>query len=85
MGKNMGNIIGKYWITTSHLLGHFCGELMEEIWPKASYNYSASFWANNFSICLYEKPKPLIFMISGFLGPVGTLICGFEFEYAKLL
>ena len=27
---------------------------------KAPYNYSASFWTNNFSISLWEKPNPAI-------------------------
>ena len=36
-----------------------------------------------FAIILRERPKTAMFMISGPLGRVGTLICGFE--YAKLL
>ena len=26
------------------------GKIMEKIWPKAPYNYSASVWTSNFSI-----------------------------------
>ena len=37
------------------------------------------FWTNHFPILLRENPKTSIFMISGFLGPVGTLIYGFEY------
>ena len=36
---------------------------------KAPDNYSASIWYNNISICLWEKRKFLISMISGFLYP----------------
>ena len=32
------------------------------------------------SIVLWENPKTSIFMISGFLRPVGTLIYGFEYN-----
>ena len=38
---------------------------------------------NDSSILLWEDPKTSIFTISGFWGPVRTLICGFE--YTKLL
>ena len=39
---------------------------MEKIWPIAPRDYSSSFWTSHFSICLWERPKTLIFMISGF-------------------
>ena len=33
---------------------------------KAPRNYSHPFWAHNFSICVWERPKPVIAMIYGF-------------------
>ena len=30
---------------------------MEKIWPKAPWDYSASFWIRNLSICLWERQK----------------------------
>ena len=56
---------------------------MERIGLKAPGNHSASIWTDTFSLCLCEKPKPNISMISEFLRPIGTLICWFE--YAKAL
>ena len=52
---------------------------------ESSVELFYSIWTCNFSICLCERPKPNIFMISGFLRPVGTLIYGFVygFEYTK--
>ena len=51
---------------------------MEKIGLQAPGNYSASFWINNFSILLLENPQTSIFMISGFVGLVGTLIYGYN-------
>ena len=54
-------------------LGHFHGKFMEIIrLIKAPGNYSASIRSNKFSILSLEGPKPNKFMISGFLGLVGT-------------
>ena len=64
-------------------LGNCYGEFMEKICFKAPRNYAASVWTYNFSMCLCERPKPNISMISGCLRAVGTLIC--IFEYAKSL
>ena len=41
-------------------------KFIEIISLKAPENCSDSFWAYNFSICLWENPKLLISMISGF-------------------
>ena len=48
-------------------LGSSYGRFMEIIGFKAPGNYSASIRSNRFSILSLEKPKPTIFMISGFL------------------
>ena len=48
------------------ILFHLCSQFMAKICLKAPSYYSASFWIHNFSICLWERPKPLMFMISGF-------------------
>ena len=84
---NGGQIIGKswerIWENCRPCLSRFHGKCMEMICLKAPGNYSASVWTYNFSICLCERSKPNISMISGFLRPVGTLIYGFE--YAKSL
>ena len=52
---------------------------MEITGLKALWNYSASVWTYNFSICLCDRPKPNISTITGFLRPVGTLIYWFEY------
>ena len=62
--------------------GIFYNQYYKIINRKTLYDYSASVRTYNCSNCLCEKPKPNIFRISGFLRPVGTLICGFD--YAKL-
>ena len=54
---------------------------MAKICLKAPQSYSAPIWTYNFSICLCERTKPNISMISEFLRPVGALISGFG--YAK--
>ena len=56
----------------------FYGKFMEKMGLKAPGNYSASFWISNFSILLLENHQTSIFMISGFLGLVGTLTSGFN-------
>ena len=48
------------------LVGHVYGNFLEIIWPEAPGNYSGPFWFNSFSICLWEKLKTLISMLSGF-------------------
>ena len=58
-------------------LNHLGAKFMEKMGLKALGNYSASIRSNNFSILSCEGPKPIMFMISGFLDPVGTLISGF--------
>ena len=60
------------------LLGYLYGKLMEIIGLKAPGNYCASIWSNKFSISLLEKQEPDMFMISAFLGLVGTGIYGFN-------
>ena len=62
---------GVYWQKRrcGKCLRHFYCNCMEIIIGKAPGNYSASFWAYKFSICLCERPKPNISMISGFLDP----------------
>ena len=47
-----------------HLLGHVYSKFGEITGLKAPGNYSASIRYNNFSICLWERPELLIFMIS---------------------
>ena len=54
---------------------------MENMGLKTPDNYSVSLWINNFSILLLENPQTSVFMISGFLGLVGTLI--YEFNIPK--
>ena len=49
------------------LVSSFCGNYYKIHNRKAPYNYSASIWTYNFSICLCETPKPNISMISGFV------------------
>ena len=41
----------------------FDGNFVEKICLEAPYAYSASIWAYSFSTCLWERPKPNIFMI----------------------
>ena len=45
---------------------HAHGICLEKIGLKALGNYSASYWSYNFSICLWERPKLPMSMISGF-------------------
>ena len=61
------------------LLGLFYGTYHYRASRKAPQNYSSPFWTYNFSICLCERPKPNMCMISRFLRPVGALIYGFEY------
>ena len=58
----------KLWLSIFSLafLSHVYGKFMEIISLKAPGNYFASIWINNFSICLWENPKTLMSMISGF-------------------
>ena len=44
---------------------HVYGKFMEKICLKAPQHYSVSFWTSNFSISLWERPKPPHFMLSG--------------------
>ena len=62
IGKNN---LGDVW----HLLRNLYDNLIEKIGLKAPGSYSGSFWSNKFSTLLLERPKPNIFMISGFLTP----------------
>ena len=48
-------------------MGSYYGKFMGNIWPKAPGNYSGPFWTYNFAICLWEKQKLLMSMISVFL------------------
>ena len=61
------------------LLGHAYCKMMEKIGLKAPGSYYAPFWSYNFLICLCERLKLNIFMISGFLRLVGNLMYGFEY------
>ena len=65
-----------FWV----FLGSFYGQFMEKIGLQAPGNYSASLWTNNLSILLLENPQTSVFMISGFLGLVGTLTYGFNIQ-----
>ena len=59
-GLSMGNSQEIYRINIRMCLVIFTIRLcnfMENIWPKAPFNYSASFWTSNFSDRLWEKPK----------------------------
>ena len=47
------------------ILLHVYGKFMEKICLKAPQHYSVSFWTSNFSISLWERPKPPHFMLSG--------------------
>ena len=59
--KNKANIFVRFiWI-----LLHVYGKFMEKICLKAPQHYSVSCWINNFSISLWERPKPPHFMLSG--------------------
>ena len=51
----------------------FYGQFIELISLKAPGNYCASIWTNQFLILLLEKPKPDIFMVSGFFGTCRNL------------
>ena len=59
-------------------MGYFYSKSVEKIGSKAPGNYSASFWTNNFSFVSLEELQISSFMISGFLGLVGTFISGFN-------
>ena len=45
--------------------GQIYGGFMERIGLKAPQYHSGPFWSYNFSICLWERPKLLMAMISG--------------------
>ena len=45
-------------------LGQLYCKFMEIMGLKAPGSYSASIWSYNFSICLWEIPKTIMFMIS---------------------
>ena len=62
------------------IFGPFYCQFMEKIGLQAPGNYSASLWTNNLSILLLENPQTSVFMISGFLGLVGTLTYGFNIQ-----
>ena len=49
-----------------NLLGNCYGKFLETIGLKTPGNLFAAIWYNIFSICLWEKPKLVISMISGF-------------------
>ena len=51
-------------------LSHFYVKFMDKIWPKAPQYYSASFWTNNFWICLWENPQTPQFLDFGISGRV---------------
>ena len=59
------NIIGKILERLRSFLGHFYGNFMEIICLKAPGSYSVPLWSYNFSLCLWERRKTIIFMISG--------------------
>ena len=64
-------------------VGHVCVIYMENMWQTYLENwrwhYSASRGTGQIQIWWIEVPETLIFMIYGFGGPVGSLICGFEY------
>ena len=66
MNENHKKIIGKLTAFARPFLGNCYGEFIELIHLKAPGNYSASIWTYNFLNCLWENPKTLISMISGF-------------------
>ena len=49
------------------MVGSFYGKNYRKIGLKAPRKYSGPFRAYNFSICLWERPKPIISMTSGSL------------------
>ena len=60
-------------ISIGKLLRHSLVVFGSSLWPfyekdsrKAPSNYSASFWTCNFSTSVCERPKTLMFTISGF-------------------
>ena len=59
-------IMRKYRNMVGFLLGNLYGTFLEIIGLKAPGNYSASIWSYSFSICLWERLKTFISMISGF-------------------
>ena len=55
------------------MLGQFHGKFLKIMGLEAPETYCGPFWFNSFSILL-ERPKPNIFMISGFLDPWEALL-----------
>ena len=47
--------------------GFFISGILRRDDPDTSKEYSAEFWADNFSICLWENPQVIISIISAFL------------------
>ena len=69
----------RYLYQNNGLLKNVCARhTIQIISLKAPGNYSASIRTYNLSICLCERPKHNISMISRFSKVVGTFICGFE-------
>ena len=62
-----GYIGDEYGRNCKRILSDFYGTFKEIIKQKAPENYSAALWYNIFLSCLWEYPKLLISMISGFL------------------
>ena len=65
------------------IVGWFLLKYVEKLLPKLRWHYSASWGTGQIQIWWVEVPRTLIFMICGFIEPLGTLLS--EFEYTKLL
>ena len=62
------------------IVGQFSWTYDEKNNRKAPYNYSVSLSINNFSVLLWDGPNTSSFTISGFGGPIGNFIYGFEYS-----
>ena len=54
--KSLERHTNNYWKHVA-ILAQFYGRFVEKIWQQTPYNYSASFWTNNFSIWLWGRLK----------------------------
>ena len=80
--KESGQIMEKQRKTEQVRFWVFCMEhIMKRIAGKLRRTILLQFELKTFRFAYWEKPKSSIFIISGFLKPVGTLI--YDFEYTK--
>ena len=75
MGTSIRNILGELFAC----LIIFKADIVKRIDGKLRIIILLRFGPIVFRFLLWENPKTSMFMISGFLGPVGNLIYGFEY------